>query len=61
MKKIKMQILLICLRHGINPFSTIGKNSERMNKRFSKKEKQWFIDNAAERNKRYFKRLFSDN
>ena len=59
MWKIQIKIIFICLRHGINPFSTIAKNANRMNKRFSEKEKQWFIDNANGRNKGYFKKLFT--
>lgn len=56
MRRIKIKIVLICLRHGINPFAMVGKNTEKMKKRFTEKEKRWFIDNAKD--KEYFKRLF---
>lgn len=61
MWKIKIKVIFICLRHGINPFSTIGKNAKRMSKRFSEKEKQWFIDVAHRSRKEFFEKLFAGN
>lgn len=58
---IKIKIIFICLRHGINPFSTIQDEAENMKARFSEKEKQWFINNANKWNREFFKKLFESN
>lgn len=54
-----IKLTFICLRHGINPFSTVGENAKRMRERFSEKEKQWFIDIVHRRQKEYFRKLFA--
>ncbi len=40
------KIIFICFRHGINPFSSIGKNIEKMSTRFSEKEKRFFVNSC---------------
>lgn len=40
------KIIFICFRYGINPFSSIGKNIEKMSTRFSEKEKRFFVNSC---------------
>lgn len=47
-KKFKMlfkyfKVAFICLRHGINPLSTVEKNIHKAAERFSENEKQFYI------------------
>lgn len=58
---VKIKIIFICLRHGINPFSTIQDEAGKMKARFSENEKQWFIDNANKWNREFFIKLFESN
>lgn len=58
---IKIKIMFICLRHGINPFSVIQDEAEKMKARFSENEKQWFVDNANKWNRDFFIKLFESD
>lgn len=55
----KFKIILICLRHGINPFSSVGKSIEKLSARFSEKEKQFYINACkSEYSKEYLRKSF---
>lgn len=54
-----IKIIFTCLRHGINPFSPIGKNIGKVAERFSEKEKQFYIDACkSEYSKEYLRKAF---
>ena len=55
----EFKIILICLRHGINPFSSVGKSIEKVSARFSENEKQFYINVCkSEYSKEYLRKLF---
>lgn len=57
-----IKILFICLRHGINPFSSVGKNTEKVSARFSENEKQFYINACkSEYAKEYLRGVFYGN
>lgn len=52
------KIAFICLRHGINPFSTVKKSINKAAERFSESEKQFFINACkSEYSKEYLRKL----
>lgn len=55
----EFKIILICLRHGTNPFSSVGKSIEKVSVRFSEKEKQFYINACkSEYSKEYLRKSF---
>lgn len=53
------KIIFICLRHGINPFSPVGKNIGKVAERFSENEKKFYIDICkSEYTKEYLRKAF---
>lgn len=53
----------IFARHGVNPFQPASDNAEKVQKRFTEKEKQWYMGNAKTRSGREYIRkiLYGDN
>lgn len=57
-----IKIMFICLKHGINPFSSERKNIEKVAKRFSENEKQFYINACkSEINKEFLRKSFYTN
>ncbi len=53
------EIIFICLHHGINPFSPVGKNIGKVAERFSENEKKFYIDICkSEYAKEYLRKAF---
>ena len=51
----------IFVRHGINPFRSVSDSKEKVRKRFTEKEKQWFIKNSrGSTRERIIKILYGD-
>lgn len=51
-------IIFTCLRHGINPFSTVKKSINKVAERFSEDEKQFYINSCkSEYVKEYLRKL----
>lgn len=55
-----LKIFFICVKHGINPFSTVGKSIGKAAERFSDNEKEFYINACKnEYSKEYMrKRLY---
>lgn len=51
-------LVLICLRHGVNPFKKNVYNKQKYKKRFSEREKQWILKNCNQTAKDYFENIF---
>lgn len=62
MKIIRMfKLCFICIRHGINPFSKIGPNQEKLKERLTDSEKEWLINVLIGYAKTYIKQIFCDS
>lgn len=54
-----IKIMFICLKHGINPFSSVQENIEKAAERFSEKEKKFYINSCkSEFHKEYLRKHF---